>query len=929
MGQSLVWGTHVDTSTTFSSPRAVDLTLDGTKDIVIGGGLDGSPEDRGVAAIDGTNGALLWTFHTNDEIFGSAQFMDITGDNIPEVFIGGRYAEFYAINGATGAMEWEFFSSPSTQALDSGWFNFYSPQFIPDQNSDGVMDILVANGGNHSLPPWDTLRDPGMLMVLDATTGAILAKDTMPDGEETYCSAVVHDFGSGLEIIFGSGGENDGGSLWRVPLVDLMANDISGATLLATNPDKGYVAPPSLADVTWDGITDIIAQCYDGEIQLFDGSSNALIWEVKIPGTESSAAPVIGDFIGSKHPDVYAVLGQGAAPSFFDYYQIMIDGQTGQIAWIDSLSNLNFCSANAVDLDLNGRDEVVASLNFHNGSYFEHQLYTIDFQNDIVSPFYIAEAGVNLGSTPLIDDMDNDGMLDFVFAYRADSVNPMGAKGYDIRRLESTHTIPGTGIAWGGYMGSNWDGEYTFNFTNCGTINLNATMTNISCNGFDDGVAQVAPTGGTAPYNYVWSNGEIGAMVDSLPVGMIELLVVDANGCAVQHSFNMFDPYVITFGGIVTPTCPGDTNGSVQVNSSGCPCMFSGCLFDWSSGDSTKQASNLSAGWHTVTITHTDGCIVVDSVEVPEAYPIVDSSMVVDHNCATSTTGSGEIILHLHNESQTTLTWNTGGTNDTLSSLFDGQYYVDLTDTRGCSATDTFYVTVPDTIDIDFTATDLLCNDDSSGVIDATVNGGLPNYAYQWSNGGTTSNLSNLHAGTHVLTITDSVGCIAMDSIELIEPTPITSSITFSHDFTGLCDGEAEAIAGGGTPNYTYNWSPSSASTANATGLCAGIHIVTITDANGCTHQDTVEILSTVGVDDNTTFELFVYPNPAISSLQIETNSKTTIDYRIYNAAGQITNTGNFNGNTFVDVSHLANGVYFLELNSDEGVIRKKLSIRK
>ena len=117
------------------------------------------------------------------------------GDGVKDVFIGGRYAEFYAIDGSTGNQIWEFFPYPPTAAVDSGWFNFYNPQFVPDQNADGVDDILVANGGNHSLPAWDTLRDAGLLMVLDAMTGAVLAKDTMPDGEETYCAPTVIDYG--------------------------------------------------------------------------------------------------------------------------------------------------------------------------------------------------------------------------------------------------------------------------------------------------------------------------------------------------------------------------------------------------------------------------------------------------------------------------------------------------------------------------------------------------------------------------------------------------------------------------------------------------------------------------------------------------------------------------------------------------------------
>ena len=328
--QTLVWSEHVDTSTTFSSPRPVHLNSDHILDIVIGGGLDGSPEARGVVALDGATGSQIWNFATDEEMFGSAQFLDITGDNIQDVFIGGRYAEFYAINGATGAMIWEFFPHPVSEAVDSGWFNFYTPQFIPDQNFDGIEDILVANGGNHALPSFDTLREPGMLLVIDAVTGNVLAKDTMPDGEETYCSAVVADLsGSGeLKIIFGSGGEDDGGNLYMVNLTDLMANDISTSVVLATDPDKGFIAPTSLADLNFDGTLDIVNQAYDGTLRAFDGNSLSLLWESIHPGTESSAAPVIGNFIGTITPDVFAVLGKGSAPSFFDHYQVMIDGST-------------------------------------------------------------------------------------------------------------------------------------------------------------------------------------------------------------------------------------------------------------------------------------------------------------------------------------------------------------------------------------------------------------------------------------------------------------------------------------------------------------------------------------------------------------------------------------------------------------------------
>jgi outer membrane protein assembly factor BamB len=110
--QTQLWQTLIDTSVTFSSPRAVKLNGDSILDIVIGGGIDGSPDARGVVALDGANGNVLWEFSTDDEMFASAAFGDANGDGEKDVYMGGRNGEFYAIDGQTGNMIWEFFSLP-------------------------------------------------------------------------------------------------------------------------------------------------------------------------------------------------------------------------------------------------------------------------------------------------------------------------------------------------------------------------------------------------------------------------------------------------------------------------------------------------------------------------------------------------------------------------------------------------------------------------------------------------------------------------------------------------------------------------------------------------------------------------------------------------------------------------------------------------
>ena len=856
LAQNLKWSAFVDTSTTFSTPRGVDLTNNGILDIVIGGGLDGAPQSNGVNAINGVDGSILWNFPTNEEIFGSANFMDITGDGIEDVFIGGRYAEFYAINGSTGNMLWEFFPSPPTSAIDSGWFNFYNPQFIPDQNFDGIPDILVANGGNHSAPPWDTLREPGMLMVIDALSGNILAKDTMPDGEETYCAPVVVDYSGQLHIIYGSGGENDKGALWRVSLSDLMADNLENSQMLVSDSTLGFIAPSSIADMNNDEVLDIINQAYDGTIRCFDGGDNSLIWEVVNAGTESSSGPTIGNFIGDATPDVFNVLYKGVAPSFVDFYQVLIDGATGEVVWKDSIADMHYGSSSSADLDLNGRDEVIVSVNYYNGASFSHQILNIDFQNNLITPMYIEEPGVNLAVTTMIEDIDNNGYLDFIFGYRADSMNPMGQNGFFVKCIEGTNTIPGTGVAWGNYQGTNKDNHYTYTGVNCGTVTATSVFNNISCNNWADGSVTVTPITGVEPFTYLWSTGDITNSIDSMDVGNYSVRVTDSTGCYAELSFNTFNPYTITFGGISAPGCPNDSTGIATVNSSGCPCMFSTCLFDWGSGDNTKTSNSLASGWQYLAITHMDGCIVADSVFIPQATPLLDSMLLSNITCATDPYASSFIELYLSDSLNTEITWNTGDSSTYIDSLNTGMYQVNLYDSiRECFYSDTIAITASDTLQIDITTSNLQCNNDSSGMINILVTGGVPSYEYNWSTMDTTSSIINLNIGYYSVQVIDSVGCIVqLDNIEITQPDSLsvnlitTSNLQCHNDSSGTIN----TLVTGGVPSYEYNWSTMD-TTSSIINLNIGYYSVQVIDSVGCMVQlDNIEITQPDSLSVNT-----------------------------------------------------------------------------
>ncbi len=132
------------------------------------------------------------------------------------------------------------------------------------------------------------------------------------------------------------------------------------------------------------------------------------------------------------------------------------------------------------------------------------------------------------------------------------------------------------------------------------------------------------------------------------------------------------------------------------------------------------------------------------------------------------------------------------------------------------------------------------------GSIDVTINGGTAPYTYSWSNGATTQDISNLLAGTYILTITDSIGTIATGAWTINTPSPLTITSSVG---PALCpgggDGYIDVWAAGGTigffSDYNYVWSNGlqCLSCNGNYNLGAGTYSVVVSDDNGCTITDT------------------------------------------------------------------------------------------
>ncbi len=140
--------------------------------------------------------------------------------------------------------------------------------------------------------------------------------------------------------------------------------------------------------------------------------------------------------------------------------------------------------------------------------------------------------------------------------------------------------------------------------------------------------------------------------------------------------------------------------------------------------------------------------------------------------------------------------------------------------------------------------TNVCCNGANDGSINLTVTGGADcvAYTFNWSNGATTEDVSNLTAGNYSVTITDANGCSTSSSFTLTEPALLVSSgvaATYvcgtNVSCNGANDGSINLTVTGGADcvAYTFNWS-NGATTEDVSNLTAGNYSVTITDANGC-----------------------------------------------------------------------------------------------
>jgi PKD repeat protein len=303
---------------------------------------------------------------------------------------------------------------------------------------------------------------------------------------------------------------------------------------------------------------------------------------------------------------------------------------------------------------------------------------------------------------------------------------------------------------------------------------LTNTVQDSDC-GVNNGVAIVSATGGTQPYNYSWTNGDEGVLADSLGSGIYVVTVTDNNGCSTEALTAVSDDQgpVILLENIVHNECFGQDNGVISVSVLGGAPPYT---ITWSNGDVTEDIFNLEAGPYEIFVTDANGCFAAKSFDVGQPDESVVSVYSVAAACGSN---NGEAAAAISNGNPPfNYIWpNTTGSSDATSGLAPGVYELMVIDGNTCLLQTTFVINETNApIIITDSISDATCSGDLSAVYINTIGGTGP-FSYDWSNGSSSEDLTNVLPGEYSVEVEGSDGCSAFMFFNLEMSAPEETSV--------------------------------------------------------------------------------------------------------------------------------------------------------
>lgn len=328
----------------------------------------------------------------------------------------------------------------------------------------------------------------------------------------------------------------------------------------------------------------------------------------------------------------------------------------------------------------------------------------------------------------------------------------------------------------------------------------------------------------------------------NLPGAYSVLITNTENGCTSTANVTVIqNPNVTAVATSTLASCNGGNDGSVSVTSGGGNGTYT---YSWNTTATTATVGNLGVGTYTVTVTDGENCTATATATVSQPEPISVNASATPQTSNGSMDGTAS-AAPVGGTPGYTYNWSNMGSTATITGLAPGSYTVTVTDINNCTAVavvnvNAFNCTAAATAQ----STNISCAGANDGTATMVVSSGIAPYTYLWSNMETTATIQNLAPGSYSGTATDAGNCPVEVLVLITEPALLQANAT-STDASGPGSNDGTATAGptGGTTPYTYLWTTGDM-TASITGLGAGIFTVTVTDDNGCTAVQSVEVLA-------------------------------------------------------------------------------------
>ena len=356
-----------------------------------------------------------------------------------------------------------------------------------------------------------------------------------------------------------------------------------------------------------------------------------------------------------------------------------------------------------------------------------------------------------------------------------------------------------------------------------------------------NGAIAVTTVGGTAPYSYTWTPATAtGSNPSGLAGGTYSVRVDDAAGCSFTLSAELdaTPALAVTLAG-QDLTCNGVADGRIVTTVTGGRAPFT---YVWADGASTADRNGLSEGTYRLTVTDARGCTATATATIarPAALALVlDVTQPICHEDGGTIAGiiTGGTAPYVY-------TWGTAGLNaqQTHTNLPAGSYTVTVTDAGGCSVSASATIEATVLLQLSTTSTDASCPSEPDGSASVAIAGGAAPYTIRWSDAAAqnTATATGLTPGEYGAQITDSRGCTRFANVivGMRSTGPQATAQLTELDCVGATDAAIDLTVAGGLAPYTFAWADGPA-TEDRSGLAAGTYVVTVTDAAGCTTEQT------------------------------------------------------------------------------------------